>query len=148
MDVVVVLPILYPEERANVSIHSDRLDRTDHININKGLEEFHNSLELGTLCVGSLVEWVQENIHSYISSASKSFQVTPAADRTQSRLWIQSHHIYSKSKIKNIEDWAKELSLNGFILPGKPGFICVEGMEDNCQFWWQRVKTTFLNFNS
>jgi hypothetical protein len=54
-------------------------------------------------------------------------------------MWIHSHHIYSKSKMKNIEDWAKELNLTGFFLPGKPGLMCVEGLETNCNIWWQRV---------
>lgn len=38
-----------------------------------------------------------------------------------SRLWIVSHHIYSKKKRKTIIDGAKSMNLRGFMKPGKPG---------------------------
>ena len=44
-----------------------------------------------------------------------------------SRMWIYSHHIYSKFKRRDIIAWANELTLNGFSMCGKPGMICVEG---------------------
>ena len=37
------------------------------------------------------------------------------------------HHIYNKEKRKNIINWASELQLTGFSLPGKPGVVYVEG---------------------
>ena len=39
------------------------------------------------------------------------------------------HHIYSKTKRRNILSLASELGLTGFCLPGKPGVVCVEGEE-------------------
>ena len=36
--------------------------------------------------------------------------------------------------------WSKELCLNGFILPGKPGIICVEGLKNNCKDFNSRVR--------
>ena len=49
------------------------------------------------------------------------------------RLWYYAHHIYSKGKRSNMLQWSKDLSLNGFILPGKPGIICVEGPQKSCK---------------
>jgi hypothetical protein len=37
-------------------------------------------------------------------------------------------------------DNASNLSLSGFSLPGKPGFICVEGTVQNCDEFWSRVR--------
>ncbi|KAK9521155.1 hypothetical protein VZT92_020984 [Zoarces viviparus] len=57
-----------------------------------------------------------------------------------SRLWIYSHHIYNKTKRKNILEWSKELGLSGFSMPGKPGIVCVEGSHSTCEEFWSRVK--------
>jgi len=43
------------------------------------------------------------------------------------RMWLYSHHIYSKYKRKDILNWATELKLHGFSMCGKPGIICLEG---------------------
>lgn len=56
------------------------------------------------------------------------------------RYWVYSHHIYSNMKRKSIIDEAKVNSLTGFCLAGKPGIICVEGLVDDCEYWWQTVK--------
>lgn len=55
-----------------------------------------------------------------------------------SRFWIYSHHIYNKEKRKCILEWAKELGLTGFSMPGKPGVVCIEGPQDSCEDYWQR----------
>ena len=36
---------------------------------------------------------------------------------------------------------ASEFCLTGFVQPGKPGIICVEGTTRNCQEWWSHVKS-------
>lgn len=58
-----------------------------------------------------------------------------------SRAWIYSHHIYSLNKRKNILEWAKDLELDGFSKPGKPGVICVEGTQSNVQEYLTRLKS-------
>ena len=58
--------------------------------------------------------------------------------RIFSRFWIFSHHIYSKTKRKCILEWSKEMNLKGFSLPGKPGVICAEGLQENCEEYWRR----------
>lgn len=40
------------------------------------------------------------------------------------------HHIYNKNKRRDILQWAKELCLSGFSVPGKPGIVCVEGTKE------------------
>ena len=36
---------------------------------------------------------------------------------------------------------SSEFCLTGFVQPGKPGIICVEGTTRNCQEWWSHVKS-------
>ena len=57
-----------------------------------------------------------------------------------SRVWYYAHHIYSREKRTNMLQWSKELCLDGFILPGKPGIICVEGIISNCKEFNSRVR--------
>eukprot|EP01124_Arcella_intermedia_P004599 TRINITY_DN12604_c0_g2_i1.p1 TRINITY_DN12604_c0_g2~~TRINITY_DN12604_c0_g2_i1.p1 ORF type:complete len:162 (-),score=42.97 TRINITY_DN12604_c0_g2_i1:25-480(-) len=51
------------------------------------------------------------------------------------------HHLYSKVKRRYILDWADELDLTGFSLPGKPGVVCVEGLKENVELFYARLKT-------
>jgi len=56
------------------------------------------------------------------------------------RIWIYSHHIYNKHKRKFLIDTAHELNVSGFSMPGKPGFVCIEGDETDCDDYWSRTR--------
>ena len=90
------------------------------------------------------MQWALENGPGYIiNSDTDSFETKSTSNDalkpcTFTRMWIYSHHIYSKEKRKCILEWAKELHLTGFSMPGKPGVICVEGIQENCEDYWQR----------
>jgi hypothetical protein len=56
------------------------------------------------------------------------------------RVWIHSHHIYNRHKRKFLIEAADQIGLSGFSCPGKPGFICVEGSEEDCNDYWTRVR--------
>ena len=43
-------------------------------------------------------------------------------------------------KRKPIVEWARELDLNGFSMPGKPGIVCVEGLESSVDEFWTRLR--------
>ena len=47
----------------------------------------------------------------------------------------------SLNKRRNILEWAKDLDLNGFSKPGKPGVICVEGHQSNVQAYLTKLKS-------
>ena len=89
------------------------------------------------------MQWVLENASEYIGSSNEETSDAvesnaTAQPNTFTRMWIYSHHIYSKEKRKCILEWAKELNLTGFSMPGKPGVICVEGIQEHCEDYWQR----------
>ena len=79
------------------------------------------------------------------SSSSQPTDTTVKTDQSCcrfTRMWIYSHHIYNKVKRRNIVEWAKELGMTGFCMPGKPGIVCVEGLQENCDNYWQRLVFT------
>lgn len=148
MEINISLPHNYPDEHPHASVHCPNLSRSGHENINQDLEGYLSSQESGTLCIGTLVEWVKDNIEKYLRASTQPIpteQETKFTSKTKNlRLWIKSHHIYSKTKMQNIQEWAKQFCLPGFLLPGKPGFMCIEGEESNCQLWWQQVQFFFM----
>lgn len=95
---------------------------------------------MGEVCVLSSIDWLRDHTHEYLEQDDG--EVKGAAEtlsgETFTRLWIYSHHIYNKSKRKNILEWAKELQLTGFSMPGKPGVVCVEGLQAACEEFWAR----------
>lgn len=107
---------------------------------------------MGEACVLSAVDWLRDHTHEYLEQDDGRVKgaAQPVSAKTFTRLWIYSHHIYNKSKRKNILEWAKELQLTGFSMPGKPGVVCVEGLQDACEEFWARcvleVITHFLFF--
>ncbi|CAL8143128.1 unnamed protein product [Orchesella dallaii] len=74
------------------------------------------------------------------TSGNKSQKNTQPGSEQLCRIWIFSHHIYNKNKRKFLVNTAEELDLSGFSLPGKPGFVCVEGDPSNCDEYWSRVR--------
>lgn len=103
----------------------------------------------GEVCVLSAVQWVKDNLQLFVSksssaaSAPKKEHASPRPHEAFSRLWIYSHHIYNKVKRKNILEWSKELGLSGFSMPGKPGIVCVEGPQPDCEEFWSRYLELF-----
>lgn len=78
-------------------------------------------------------------IHSAKPSVPSSKGNAPLPDKLE-RLWIYSHHIHNKRKHAFIIEQARERQLTGFVLLGKPGFICVEGYQRDTQEFWRAVK--------
>ncbi|ODM99779.1 RWD domain-containing protein 2B [Orchesella cincta] len=74
------------------------------------------------------------------TSGNKSQKNSHSTQDELCRIWIFSHHIYNKTKRKFLVNKAEELDLSGFSLPGKPGFVCVEGDPQNCDDYWSQVR--------
>ena len=89
-------------------------------------------------CEEYFLQTTEENNKKSLSSGIKKNLNATENLRIFSRFWIFSHHIYSKTKRKCILEWSKEMNLKGFSLPGKPGVICAEGLQENCEEYWRR----------
>ena len=129
-----------------VRVICDGATNSSHINFDNKLSEYINNITNGEQCMVEIIQWIQDNIHKYIlindqfSKPTKPMLESTESPRTFSRIWIYSHHIYSTVKRKNILNWAGELKLTGFSLPGKPGVICAEGNTDSVDEYYSRLK--------
>lgn len=130
------------------SIRSVSLSRSQQTQLNTDLTAYLQKNCLGDVCILNATEWVRDHASGYISRDTTPCpppgSTVQPVDLILTRLWIYSHHIYNKCKRKNILEWAKELSLSGFSMPGKPGVVCVEGPQSACEEFWSRF--AFTNF--
>ncbi|KAM4628327.1 RWD domain-containing protein 2B [Polymixia lowei] len=139
-------PSEYPSVLPEITIRCADLSRAQQTQLQSDLNAYLMENCQGEVCVLSAVEWVKDNSHLYINKGSSTAMAShresacPPPPEMFSRLWIYSHHIYNKTKRKNILEWSKELGLSGFSMPGKPGIVCVEGPQTACEEFWSRVK--------
>ena len=152
--VSVSLPHEYPSRKKPEffvkSQHS--LNRGTQSRINTDLGKFvAESVSAGEVSVLEVVGWLQEHGQHYIDQSraeeegkksSKAKKAELEVEEPNSvRFWLYSHHLYSKTKRKNIVDLAKDSRLTGFSLPGKPGIICLEGAEPEVNQVWSVIKS-------
>ncbi|XP_044255132.1 RWD domain-containing protein 2A [Tribolium madens] len=128
----------YPDVEPDIFVRNHKLNKKQHATLNKDLTEYIASLDRMP-CIFSAVTWLQDNAANYIIVEEVDEQRIEK-DETLVRYWIYSHHIYSKSKRREILDLANTLNITGFCMPGKPGIICVEGTKSDCTEWWQTIK--------
>ncbi|XP_069492470.1 RWD domain-containing protein 2B [Ambystoma mexicanum] len=137
-------PFRYPTVPPEITIRAPSLTRAQQAQLNTDLEIYLKDNCSGEVCVLSATEWIKDHGAAYLckellSSTGPDTKATTSKD-VFSRLWIYSHHIYNKHKRKNILDWSKELHLSGFSMPGKPGVVCIEGLQSTCEEFWARVR--------
>ncbi|GLD53508.1 RWD domain-containing protein 2B-like protein [Lates japonicus] len=148
MDVIVssAYPSEYPSVLPEITVRCTGLNRAQQTQLHADLNAYLMENCQGEVCVLSAVDWVKDNLQLFINKslsaapAPKKESSSPRPEDVFSRLWIYSHHIYNKTKRKNILEWSKELGLSGFSMPGKPGIVCVEGPQSACEEFWSRVK--------
>lgn len=139
-----VLPFKYPAVLPEITVRSIVLSRSQQTQLNSDLTAYLQANCLGDVCILNATDWVREHGSGYVSrDAAPSPTPGSAAqpgDLILTRLWIYSHHIYNRCKRKSILEWAKELGLSGFSMPGKPGVVCVEGPQGACEEFWSRLR--------
>ncbi|XP_071949816.1 RWD domain-containing protein 2B-like [Antedon mediterranea] len=138
------LPHGYPSEAPELIVRSSSFSRDSQRKLNEDLQQHIQESLNGELCVGEAITWLQDNSQKYIIIATKedTEELVKKSKNcfTFTRLWIHSHHIYSKYKRRDILEWAKEFKVTGFSLPGKPGVICLEGDRESCEEYWHRLR--------
>ncbi|XP_028319943.1 RWD domain-containing protein 2B [Gouania willdenowi] len=136
-------PSDYPKVLPEIAIRCCGLSRAQQTQLQALLSAHLLNTCQGEVCVLAAVDWLKDNLEDFIktsSPAAAAQQKDPVEEVFFTRLWIYSHHIYNKSKRKNILEWSRELGLSGFSMPGKPGIVCVEGPQTSCEDFWSRVK--------
>ncbi|NXN14157.1 RWD2A protein, partial [Indicator maculatus] len=143
VELQVVLPHKYPHVAPQLFARSDALHRQQQLQLNTGLTSHISSLDSGELCLCEAVQWVKDNSLPYLENSKVSSESALEAVIVKAalhRMWIYSHHIYRQELRKKIFDSAKKLNLTGFCLTGKPGVICVEGLQENCEEFWRVIR--------
>lgn len=143
MEVYVCFPHKYPFAKPEVCVRCASLGRVQQGQVNSAMAEFMQTLPSGELCILSVINWLMENAADYFSpnkQVEEDSKKEDAVSDTLCRMWIYSHHIYNKFKRREIVDYGKDLNLTGFSLPGKPGFICIEGSKRDSNDFLQHLK--------
>lgn len=148
VELVCQIPHEYPFVKPQIFTRAPDVAKERHKQMRDDLQkELEEQIE-GEICIGVLVEWLRERLYSELqhmesdkeeSNQEKKSKQQEGVD-TFTRLWIYSHHIYSKIKRKDIQDWGEELNLHGFSMPGKPGVICAEGATCDVDEFWYRIR--------
>ncbi|KAF2893084.1 hypothetical protein ILUMI_13088 [Ignelater luminosus] len=131
----------YPEVEPDIYVRNHKMNRNQHAKVNKDLTDYIIQLERNEPCIFSAISWLQDNANNYIEPESETVPTKVEENEDLVRYWIYSHHIYSKSKRREILDLAHTLKITGFCMPGKPGIICIEGAAKDCNEWWQAIKS-------
>lgn len=144
VEVICLLPHYYPVlELPSVQIRSKNISNNQQNCLKKLLESALEAIQKPEPFIYELITWLQES--EEVKNALKEDFVPEETINLESkvdleRLWIYSHHLKSKKKRKDIVKNASDLSLTGFSLPGKPGIICVEGLQENTQEFWRLLR--------
>lgn len=99
----------------------------------------------------NIIEWIKSNIDEYLSSDKETSDLSSSSSDQAavetgprmiefSRMFVYSHHIFSPDKRREVMGNARDLNLTGFLMPGKPGVICVEGSNSGVLEFWSRLK--------
>lgn len=143
----VKLPKSYPSvERPELSIIADEMSRAELTNAKNAMNDFVNTLALEEQILLEIVMWLQENLATFLDKDSKdSVSNITKEDKGDNdvlvSMWLYMHHIYSKHKRKDIQNWSRDHDLTGFSLPGKPGVVYIEGSEANVDSYFDLLKS-------
>jgi len=110
--------------------------------LNSKLREHIATLKLGLPMIIDILQWTVANFpaNDTFDEAGDTTELLFSKGQKFTRLWIHSHHIYSKFKRKSLISLANDLKLNGFSLPGKPGVVCAEGPTEVCNRFLTEIR--------
>ncbi|KFM60454.1 RWD domain-containing protein 2A, partial [Stegodyphus mimosarum] len=143
LEVNVIFPHEYPAKKPHICARSTGLSRALQKELNSAISDFISSQPEGDLCMITFINWVTEIATSFFSPQTSELDAAKNQCEERNifcRMWIYSHHIFSKFKRREIVDCGQDLNLTGFSLPGKPGFICIEGRKRDCYEFLQHLK--------
>lgn len=152
IDLSCYFPQEYPNIKPDLFARSQSLNRDIQKELNDDLNSHISTLDCGELCTLPAIQWIQENAEKYIvrnriEKATSATENNSQGNESKSkkvasflRMWLYMHHIYSKTKRKDILQWASDYNLTGFCLPGKPGVVCLEGDEYNVEEYFSRLR--------
>lgn len=152
MELSVMLGQLYPtHESPMFTIRTDTLTKSQEKLVERAIEQYiQTEVDRSDPYIFQVISWLQDNLDDVVKTEKPDDTRKEEEDAVTKleRAWFWSHHIYSKIKRQNIVKLCKNHELSGFMWPGKPGVICIEGLADNVdevvrviKSWqWQKLK--------
>lgn len=151
MELSVVLTQYYPSyEQPRLIIRTDSLTKQQEKAIKIAIENYiETEVDKDEAYMFQIISWLQDNIDELVQIPIAKLENGDKEEEIElKRIWLWSHHIYSKIKRQDIMKLAKDYDLNGFMWPGKPGVICFEGTSSNVDdvvkivkgWQWQKLK--------
>ncbi|RNA15973.1 RWD domain-containing 2B [Brachionus plicatilis] len=144
LELVCRLPTSYPlSSPPDIFVRSlsVKLDR----NFSEELSNYVKSSHDNDSAILDIIEWIKDNVGRFINGTSgkkSPNQESKNVDKlVYERVFFYSHHIFSSEKRRCILQWAQELNLTGFFMPGKPGIICVEGDRTSVQSYCAKLRS-------
>ena len=145
------MPPGYPETAATVALISlDGLRRAYRDDIAKKLNErAAESASTGQEAVLDIIDYLKELVaHCADCDTANAANDTGVADPLVAdedssewgRRWIWVHHVTNKTRCKSIVEEARHLNLRGFLKPGYPGIVCIEGNGHKCDEYVTWIK--------
>ena len=124
---------------------SNELHGRNQDSLNSDLRQFITTLPEGEPHILLVLDWIKDNASGYFPiPIPHTDTVDPESDSSTNkcfcRMWLYMHHIYSKTKRRNILAYASDLDLTGFCLPGKPGVVCIEGTDQNVREFYSVLR--------
>lgn len=156
MELSVMLGQLYPShELPMFTVRTDTLNKNQETLVKHAIENFiETEVDKTEPYIYQVINWLQDHVDEIVSKKIDVKVAEEVADtpRMMERTWIWSHHIYSKIKRHDILKLCKNNKLTGFMWPGKPGVICLEGAVGSVQdvlktiksWQWQKIKIVKL----
>ena len=143
------LPAGYPETScASVSVSIDGVRRATQDELTGSLTEKAAAL-LGDEAVMELVQELQETAPAVLAADRAAAMASAAApevaapdDDGLGRRWMWAHHISSAARRGLIVKEARSLNLGGYLKPGYPGIVVVEGASGNLEDFVNWMKTS------
>eukprot|EP01113_Clastostelium_recurvatum_P006344 TRINITY_DN12863_c0_g1_i3.p1 TRINITY_DN12863_c0_g1~~TRINITY_DN12863_c0_g1_i3.p1 ORF type:complete len:109 (+),score=13.03 TRINITY_DN12863_c0_g1_i3:32-328(+) len=87
-------------------------------------------------------EWLRDHAASYRVATSSSAHTSPAESAGGFvRVWCYLPSLSSREKRLDLITYAQHYKLTGFITPGKPGIVCVEGAESNVNSYFNDIRS-------
>lgn len=155
IELSVLLSHCYPShEQPMLMIRTESYSRQQEKLVKEAIEHFiETEIDKNDPYIFQVITWLQDNFEKLIKqkedkSNEPKEEDDDGDDFKMQRIWLWSHHIYSKIKRQDIMKLSKDYNLSGFLWSGKPGIICFEGKFDDVEdvvkiiksWQWQKLK--------
>jgi len=119
----------------NKKAHSDLVVKMKEVENGNG----DGGEEGGTVVMG-VVDFLRDNAISFAQSNKLTTQDQVKKDEKVIRVWFYFPSLSTKEKRQDLVDYAPPYHITGFVVAGKPGMMCLEGISQNISSYMSDIK--------